>query len=188
MPLFEDPPPTRSKVIEEGPTLQIRIPLRRLLMFILFLPVWLAGWTYGGWHIGRGLLHQFDWFNFFWMGGWAFGECWAIFWFLRTATGWDLVNASSDCLALKKTALGLGVTRNYRPSDIRNLRFQPAIQKNRGSSPSAIAFDFGPKTVTFGAGLDEAEANQLISLIKSRCTIAEPATPTPGGVTFWQQT
>jgi hypothetical protein len=40
------------------------------------------------------------------MGGWALGECGAIYWLLRKATGWDLVNASADCFALKKTTLG----------------------------------------------------------------------------------
>ena len=187
MPLFEDPPRTRSKVIEEGSALEIRIPLRRPIPTMLFLPVWLAGWTYGGWVTGHRLLRQFDWFSFFWMGGWTVGECWAIYWFLRTATGWDLVLASADCLALRKTAVGLGVTKNYRPSDLRNFRFQPELQKSRGSRPSGIAFDFGAKTITFASGIDEAEANQLISLITSRCTIAETPTPPTSGVTFWQR-
>jgi len=189
MPSFEQPAPTRSAILEEPGALRIRIPLRRTFLVILFLPVWLAGWSYGGWETGHRLFRQFDWFSFFWMGGWVLGECWAIYWFLRTVTGWDLLNAFAECLAVKKTTLGLGVTKNYRPTDIRNLRFQPQLQKARGSRPAGIAFDYGAKTVVFGDGIDEVEGNQLISLIKSRCGMTEtaPLTPAVSGITFWQQ-
>jgi len=65
MPIFETPSPTRSKVTEEGQALQIRIPLKRPIPIMLFLPVWLAGWSYGGWETGHRLLRQFDWFSLF---------------------------------------------------------------------------------------------------------------------------
>lgn len=176
----------RSSVFEEGGKLRIRIPMQRSILLCLFLLVWLTFWSYGGWDTIHKLLRQFDLFTLFWLGGWAAGELFVIFWLLRTASGFDLVTVTSECVAVRKSVLGIGPTRNYSPSDIRNLRFQPYLQRSRGSRPSGVAFDYGAKTVSFGDGIDEAEANQLISLIKSRCRIPETVSPTGTGISLWQ--
>jgi hypothetical protein len=104
----------------------------------------------------------------------------------RTAAGWDLITATSGCLSLKKSILGLGLTRNYRPLDIRNMRFQPRLERSRGYQPSGIAFDHGAKTIAFANDIDEAEANQLISLIKAKCHTSEAVTPASISVSFWR--
>jgi hypothetical protein len=186
MPSFEQPAPMRSIVSDDGSCLRIRFPLKRSVFLCLFLLFWFAGWSYAGWDTIHKLLRQFDWFTLFWFGGWALGELFGLYWLLRTAAGWDLITATSGCLSLKKSILGLGLTRNYRPLDIRNMRFQPRLERSRGYQPSGIAFDHGAKTIAFANDIDEAEGNQLISLIKTKCHISETVTPASTRVSFWQ--
>jgi hypothetical protein len=174
---FEQPAPMRSIVSDDGTCLHIRIPLKRSVFLCLFLLFWFAGWSYAGWDTIHKLLRQFDWFTLFWLGGWALGELFGLYWLLRTAAGWDLITATSGCLSIKKSILGLGLTRNYRPLDIRNIRFQPRLERSRGYQPSGIAF---------ANDIDEAEGNQLISLIKTKCHISETVTPASTRVSFWQ--
>jgi hypothetical protein len=187
MPKFEQPSSMRSAVSDDGHFLYLRIPLKRSVFLSAFLLFWLGGWSYAGWETIHKLLRQLEVFSLFWLGGWALGELFVAYWILRTTTGWDLVSASPDCFSLKKSVLGLGPTKNYRPADIQNLRFQPPLQRSRGSRSSGIAFDYGAKTAAFGDDIDEAEANQLISLIKAKCHIVDAVAPASTGISFWRR-
>ena len=51
----------------------IRIKPRRRTFALLFMPVWLAGWTAGGVLAISQLLQQFSAFLMFWLCGWAVG-------------------------------------------------------------------------------------------------------------------
>jgi len=51
---------------------------------------------------------------------------------------------------------------------------------------SRIAFDYGAKTITFGDAIDEAEATQLIKLIKARSRFPERPSLEGSGIKFWQ--
>jgi hypothetical protein len=184
---FEQPNRMRSTLTEEGSSLCVRIPMRRSILLVVFVTFWLAGWSYGGWETGKHLVQEFQFFEFAWMGMWAVGEIFGVYFLFRTATGEDLLLLSSDRLTLKKTIIGIGGDKNYRPSEVRNLRFQREVGGGRSHRSSRIAFDHGAKTVEFGEGLDEAEANQLIAVIKSRCSISGAVPTTQTGITFWQQ-
>jgi len=56
---------------------------------------------------------------------------------------------------------------DFDVTEIRNLRCSP-IQVTRSSliAPGTIAFDYGAKTYRFGAGICQAEANDLIGQLK----------------------
>src|SRR5438874_5491060 len=56
---------------------QLRIPTRRNWFVLLFLSVWLTGWTFGGFAAVYGLLTQFSFFILIWLCGWAAGWCFA---------------------------------------------------------------------------------------------------------------
>jgi hypothetical protein len=56
----------------------------------------------------------------------------------------------------------------------------------RGHRDSRIAFDDGAKTIRFADGGDEAEATQLITLMKAHSKFAEGAPPEKSGIKFWQ--
>jgi hypothetical protein len=184
---FEQPGQMRATLTEEGSALRIRIPMRRSILLAAFMTCWLSFWSYAGWQTGKHLLQEFQFFELAWMGMWAVGEIFVIYFLFRSATGEDLLLVSSDRLTLKKTILGIGSDKNYRPSEVRNLRFQAQTGGGKSHRPSRIAFDHGAKTVEFGEGLDEAEANQLIAIIKSRCCISDGLPSTQAGSTIWQQ-
>ena len=51
---------------------------------------------------------------------------------------------------------------------------------------SRIAFDYGAKTITFGEVIDEAEAAQLITVIKGRSIFPNSPSLEGSGIKFWQ--
>lgn len=82
----------------------------------------------------------------------------------RTSVGGrDVVTIQNGSLALRREVLGLGFTRSYRLAYIQRLRFQPEIQYPE----SRVAFDYGSRTIGFGAGLGEDESRRLMAAIEN---------------------
>jgi hypothetical protein len=187
MPNVVQPFPLRSTVSENSGALQISIPTKRRWLVIPFVVCWLSLWTYGGWETGSKLVKHFEFFEFTWMGMWAFGEVVAIAWCLRMLGGRDVVTVGGDTLTIRKQIFGIGLVNAYSIPQARGLRFQPEMGAGKRHQDSRIAFDYGAKTITFGDAVDEAEAMQLITLIKERGRFAESTSPEPAGIKFWQQ-
>ncbi|HWX94212.1 MAG TPA: hypothetical protein VNY29_16415 [Terriglobales bacterium] len=120
------------------------------------------------------------------MAGWALGEIWVVIACLRMLGGRDVVSLQSNKVELRKEIFGVGASKQYLGQQIWNLRFQPEMGAGRSHRDSGMAFDYGAKTITFASGLDEAEANQLVTLIKQRSNIAETPAPSKSTVRFWQ--
>ncbi len=80
-------------------------------------------------------------------------------------------------MTIRNEIFSLGRSRDYLLSNVRRLRVdsqgsgtheQQAALSNWSGSGGMVAFDYGPSTVYFGQGIDEAEAIQLIEKIQSR--------------------
>ena len=166
--------------------MRISIPVKRRWLVIPFLLCWLSLWTYGGLETGSKLAKHFDLFDFVWMGMWLIGEFWAIAWCLRMLAGRDEVAVSGDTLTIRKQIFGIGLTKIYSITEACDLRFQPEMSAARRHRDSRIAFDYGAKTITFGDAIDEAEATQLITLIKARSRFPERPSLEGSGIKFWQ--
>ena len=118
-----------------------------------------------------------------WLGAWTVGGCAAIAYWMWSVAGHEIISLTPTSLAIRRDILGFGRSREYDLPSVKNLRVDRAPINNSftWSSPSrsmlggAIAFDYGSKTFRFGGGVDEAEASQLIELLKSRYTFG----PTP---------
>lgn len=186
MPALVQPFSMRSKVSHEAGDLRISIPMKRSWV-ILFILIWLTGWTYGGVEMGRKLFHQFDLFTLVWMCFWVFAECSAVYFMLRTLFGQDLVVATASEFRLSKQTLAIGYTKVYLVSEMRDLRFQPEIGSGKSRRASRIAFDYGAKTIGFAEDIEEAEAAELIILIKNQCSIRRSPSAAESGIKFWQQ-
>lgn len=186
MPTLVQPLSANATVSEDIDGMRIVVPGRWDWGF-LFVAFWLCGWTVGGIAAGRGLLHHINPFLCFWMLGWAFGEYFAGYTVLYALAGRQVIVASSDTLTCRTEIFGLGFGKSYLPHEIRNLRFQPARAAGRGRLPSRIAFDYGSRTIGFGAGLQEGEAMELINRIRQRCGIAALAATVGSGTKFWGQ-
>lgn len=76
-------------------------------------------------------------------------------------------------LILRREILGLGRSREFDVSQIRDLRILPLPLGDPRDlslgSEGVIAFDYGAKTFRFGAALAEAEAKQLLQTLHTRC-------------------
>ena len=185
MPSIIAPYPMRSIVSDESGTLRITIPMRKRLV-LLFLSAWLGLWTVGGIAIGKQLRQKFNLFEAFWMCGWVMGEVMASYALLRMLGGRDIVQVSNGVLELRTQAFGLGFSKQYSILEIRDLRFQPETGGGKSNRDSCIAFDYGAKTITFGDGVDESEANQLIRTILDRHPSIQSSPAATPSKRFWQ--
>src|SRR5580658_421566 len=165
---------SRSTVSEDVEGLRISIPAQRSWA-ILFMLGWLGAWTAGGIAAGTSLFR---------MLAWAFGEVLVGYTVLYAIGGRQIVLSKFDALTIKTEIFGLGSAKAYLVGEMRNLRFQPPAIVGRGQRASGIAFDYGSKTVMFGAGLDEKEATDLVARIRQRCPVADAASQ-ESGTKFW---
>ena len=206
------PRPTRSTVLQQDGVLRISIPAAKNTLAILFASFWLCVWTVAGvsvaqqWlgkggsahpfftpkvghfrHVGPGSAAQppssLDSSKGFWMFGWALGEILVAFWLGRMLGGRDIFQTSNRAAEIRREVFGLRLSsKQYSLQEMRHLRYQPDTSSPNSERPSGIAFDYGPRTVFFGDGVDESEANHLIDLIvlrqKERCKFSQEQTVT----------
>jgi hypothetical protein len=185
MPILVQPFASRSTVSEEVEGLRICIPAK-WSWALLFPAAWLCAWTVGGVAAGLSLFRHFSFFVCIWMVGWAVGELMVGYIVLYAIGGRELILVNSETITCTTQIFGLGRAKSYRVGEMRNLRFQPEVSVGKSRIASRIAFDYGAKTAGFGAGIDEAEAPDLISRIRQRCAILDGSAPQACGIKFWQ--
>jgi hypothetical protein len=176
------PGKTRSSVVDTPEGLVLSIPARRHPFALLFLPLWLVGWAFG-WRMAFGQLTSSrgegppDLFLLVWLIGWTAGGVFAIWALAWSLAGREVVTLRPHELILARRILGLGRARRYDLSHVADLRASPesyspsdfrSSMRFWGVGGGPIAFDYGASTVRFGAGLDEAEARQLVQRLIGR--------------------
>jgi hypothetical protein len=120
------------------------------------------------------------------MIGWAVGEVVVTYIVLYAIGGREVILVNSETVTIRTEIFRLGLAKCYGVRTIQNLRFQAAAGVGKGRTANRIAFDHGAKTVTFGAGIDEPEAIELIGRIRQRCGIVEGSAQEGSGIKFWQ--
>ena len=145
----------------------INIPAKRDWRVAFFL-VWLVGWTVGGRQVIAATFtdngpQSYSLFNLVWLVGWFAGEVFvagAIIWALAGQTRLDL-----DPASMRLTWMLAGVkvrSREFENPETRNLRFTPQTNAGRRSQSSCIKFESADKTISFGAGISDAEGLAVI--------------------------
>ena len=172
-------PAARATIEDGGSSVRVSVPARRNIAVSVFILAWLGGWFFGEKMAIRQLLasgaSRVKGVLGFWLVGWSVGgllAARAVVWMLF---GREVIELRDSELAVRREALGIGRTRAYDLGAIKNLRAAaPALLAGRGSfgalggTSGTIAFDYGPKTIRCGGGLDEAEAGQIVELFKQR--------------------
>ena len=176
-------PSQRKALVWDTPGgLEIVIPAKRVLFAKLFLPIWLLAWLWGEIMVigqlasgaGNGGTSTF---LLVWLAFWTVGGALAIWALLWMNFGKERVTLSATTLGIRRELLGVGRSREYELTHVRNLRvsLEPFYMISSGHTlrPTAIhggsiAFDHGASTVRFGAALDEAEASQILADLNSR--------------------
>ena len=157
---------------------------------MLFLPIWLVVWLFGevsviGQLVSGNPNGGASAFLLFWLAGWTIGGAFAIGTTLWMYFGKERILLTTTTLGIRREALGIGRSREYELSQVRNLRVSPRSFNmfNSGNSMRAlglgggnIAFDHGAATIRFGAGIDEAEAALIATDLESRHSFATSTT------------
>ena len=183
-------PPGRATVEDDGTTISISAPAGRSWMAILFYPVWFCGWAAGELFALAVLFHiRIPWmhtvphapplaetaFLTLWLCGWTIGGALALYSWLWMVAGREHMQIGGSSLAIWREPIPFPPRRDFDLASVRRMRVGPAQgwlgAQARQYDPfckGQIAFDYGSKTLHFGAGLDEAEAFELVRLIAER--------------------
>ena len=176
---FEPLPKPRFQVVSDCGVENIVIPAARNWFILLFIPVWLTGWTFGGiaaMHdlvFGAGGAFLAVWLAF-WLVGWLFAASW-LGW---NISGQETLSIEGGALVRGWKLLGLGLTKRYELAQVSGLTsgtppFPYGIMKV--SYPPFFPMTFGPlkwnygaATVYAAAGLSEAEAAMIVDRLSAR--------------------
>jgi hypothetical protein len=178
------PSKPRSTVVEEPSGLRIVIPARRNPFMILFVSCWLLGWGVGEFLVPSELLKgtplPVDLFLIGWLIAWTTAGAFALYIWLWTLAGKELLFLNGTLLTFKRDILGFGRKKEYEMTFMSNLRVAPPFNwldfraaLHFWGLGGVIAFDYGAKTYHFGSGIDEAEARTLVQNMKQRFPIPD---------------
>lgn len=155
----------------------IRIPARKRLFVMLFLPVWLTGWTAGGIAAVTQVIHGAGGFLVVWLCFWAVGWVFAAGTLVWMLFGAELLRVAGGDLVVALAVGPWSWRRVYNGREIR--RLQVAVQPPwlaqfqlpsplTGAQSGAVKFDYGARTVHVAGGLDEAEGRAIIGRLAVR--------------------
>lgn len=178
------PKASRYVIHDDFATLRITIPARRSWFTVLFLGFWLTGWAAGEIVVGglllRGVLAMLRGqapdvaegggllFMGLWLAFWTVGGGFALVTWLWNIAGKETVVIDGEALTIYKTVLGLGPAKRYDAAYVDRLRASEDPADSQVPWSGGLAFDYGGNTVHFGAGLNSAEAREVLARIADR--------------------
>lgn len=181
------PTASRVTITDRQGELCIVIPNRRSWFVIGMLAFWICAWGAGE-VIGSTKYFNGDvppgeeWIMLAWLGVWTVSGLAALVALQWQLMGKEIVTVQGQTLRTWREGGGIGFRKEYDLPQMANLRveeprFSPfdvsASFQLWGIGGGVIAFESGAKTRRFGAGLDEAEAKQVVAAISRRVRIAE---------------
>jgi hypothetical protein len=182
----------RSTVSQRNGYLSITIPSPKSIFVSLFLPVWLGGWTVGGVAAARAFIYGAaspnsnagfsnggQLFLGFWLCGWFLGESFAIYSLLWMFFGSENIRIDHTSLKYRWSILGIGQTKAYALSEVKNLRSIPtahayAKRGNATLDKGSVGFDYGRGTITMAKNIDPSEAESILAQIYLYNSLLKP--------------
>ncbi len=178
---------SRITIADTSQGLRIVIPYTRSWFVIFFLGFWICGWAVAEYMVSSQFLRgdappEGESFMLAWFAVWTVGGLFAIYALLWQVIGKEIVMVHGQILRTRHDVGGFGFNKDYDLTQMRDLRaapvgFNPLDLSSSlqlwGIGGGVIAFDYGAKTIRFGAGLDEAEAKEVVTAIKHRYRIQE---------------
>ena len=158
---------------------QIRLPMRRNWFLLLFLPLWLTGWTAGGIAAIVALVQTHEPFLALWLCGWAVGWVFAATTIVTQIWGAEIIRASPTGIEISKGGGPLRRTKHKHTDAVRHLRsFEPASDLFgmrsmqtpiwMRSRTGAVKFDYGAETIFLASGVDEPEGRLIAQWLPAR--------------------
>lgn len=158
---------------------ELHIRAKREWGGLIFIPVWLTFWTFGGVMAMKWVLHPGPStsraFILLWLLGWAAGETWAVYQWFWTAFGKEIVLAKEGALTVKRDVLGLGRTRSFPIGSVANLRacgvfpstsYWDTYLAQMKLGGGSVGFDIQGQIVRFRIQLTEPEAQDIVRQLK----------------------
>ena len=180
-------PASRFRVKETGTLLQITVPSHKLWFQMFFIGIWLLFWVAGLVGVGGAMTAELMnassqdgffpplLFMFFWLTFWTIGGGFALLWLLWQLFGEEVIAATFSTLTIKRHIFGLGQTKTFDNRHIQELHVTPLIHSHacwgrhkqwHTLFEGPLTFDYGAKTFRYANGATEAEARQIIALLK----------------------
>lgn len=185
------PSDSRITIADTAEGLRIGMPCRRSWFVICFLAFWLCGWAVAEVMVARQFMKgdsppEGELFMLAWFGVWTVGGVVAIYAWLWQLMGKEILTARGQTFNIRRDIGGFGFDREYNLVQMRDLRigsvgaspldFSSSFQL-WGVGGGVIVFNYGGRTVRFGASLDEAEAKQVVTAINRRFHIPDSSLP-----------
>ncbi|TFI56368.1 hypothetical protein E2493_20600 [Sphingomonas parva] len=180
---YEEAPRARFAIRHVDGIEQIRIPARRSAFVLVFLCIWLAGWTAGGVAALYEVVRTGDAFLLLWLTFWAVGWLFVAATILWQLSGAETIAVVTGDLEIGHRMLGLSRRRYYRGAEIRRLAAEapaPLAARMQAAPPpflgmqgaGSIRFDYGARTIRAAAGLDRPEAEAIVAHLRARLPLA----------------
>lgn len=183
---METPYTGRATVTDNFDHLEIAIPAKKNGFIVLFLGFWLCGWVFGEVTAITSLLPGSNGaphlFMIVWLGGWTVGGIFALRIFLWLLFGKEMITAGQGTITVSRKYALFNKPKTYDLKECKNFRTEDEGDMfawngfgqrrrsniNNFSDQGTIRFDYGMKTVKFGAGLDVVEADHLLQKLKDK--------------------
>jgi hypothetical protein len=169
-----DSQPVHYNIDDTPEGLRVVLPARRKWGVMLFCAVWLGGWFLGEEYAIQGLRKASEAsaiaFLVFWLLGWNLAGVGIASMLLWRLAGREIIGINLTTLSYRWEALGLGRTREFPASQVRQVRVvdYPSEQEGFVADPVTIEFDCGAETFRMDCSLMRAEAEQLIGQLSAR--------------------
>ncbi|GLS19895.1 hypothetical protein GCM10007874_29120 [Labrys miyagiensis] len=161
---------------------QIIVPPQRNAFVMLFLLVWLCGWTIGGATAMHNLLSRpFQPFLAFWLCGWLLGEGFVLVSLGWMSTGAEILRSVGSDLEVSYCMLGFTRSKLYRGTAISDLSASasPVFSLNGrygqmslpflgGNKTGSVKFTYGARAIYLAVGLDEAEGQLIVERLSKK--------------------
>ncbi len=170
----------RAKVDIESDAIKLTIPTQRNIFLIVFLMSGLIVWVSIYYFIFDEILlyDPFEEMSLImagWLIGWTMVGLWAAWVLICVLTGREIIFVNSETLRIVDGPPFMGKSKEYSLAQAQRFRVGPQWEQMsqfsgpvcqfRGHIGGKIAFDYGMRTVRFGAGIDEAEAHHIVELL-----------------------
>lgn len=155
----------------EGLRISIYLPVRRDI--VIFIPLWLVGWSWAlREEYPKVMSNPFgDPFTTIWFLAWiVFGPLFAFGWFWNLFGRVDLT-IRADTFALRQSIFGLARNRQFSTAELFNLEFVPQQGSGKRRRASHLRFHYGPDVVKFADEIEIREGDLIIKRIAERALI-----------------
>ena len=180
---MEIPYAGRAIINDNITSLEIVIPVKRIWVVIIFFCFWLTGWLAGEvlaiWEVlstaGGDSVNSFI---LIWLAGWTVGGFVVFKILLWNLMGKEILTFEQGQLTINRVGSLFFKPKVYDLNEVKNIRIlqnlnnYPQWGRRNSFGPfdigGTIAFDYGLKTIKFGAKLEEPEAKHILQLLRNK--------------------